>query len=204
MFDDELDLSFFDDESGKDDKAVSYSHRLGKAPVGRRASSEKVLEEMLPWHFEQGDQIHVMSQGDVDSFSYVKHLMRAERFETMTLSTWCLAGEDLDDMEEWLESGKLRHIWLVVGEIFRSSYPEVYAEAHRINDRLPLDVKVFRNHAKVCILNGERSAVIESSANVNTNPRAEQTCITFDDGLARFYQDFYDGIQTFDKSFIVH
>ena len=43
--------------------------------------------------------------------------------------------------------------------------------------------------------------VIESSANVNTNPRTEQTCITIDTGLARFYKEFYDEINNFTKDF---
>ena len=46
---------------------------------------------------------------------------------------------------------------------------------------------------------GDRFAfAIESSANVNTNPRCEQTVITIDRGLAEFYKDFYDGINDFD------
>jgi len=44
-------------------------------------------------------------------------------------------------------------------------------------------------------------AAIESSANINTNPRTEQTVITVDTGLARFYKDFFDGIKSFERNF---
>ena len=61
---------------------------------------------------------------------------------------------------------------------------------------------MFRNHAKVMILLGERfDAVIESSANVNTNPRTEQTVITVDSELARWYKEFFDGIKSFERNF---
>lgn len=53
---------------------------------------------------------------------------------------------------------------------------------------------VSRNHAKVMaglhIASGF-ALVIESSANVNTNPRAEQTTLTVDRSLYDFYADAF-------------
>ena len=43
------------------------------------------------------------------------------------------------------------------------------------------------------------SFAIETSANINTNPRTEQGTITLDDGLFRFYKDYFDGIASFEK-----
>lgn len=50
---------------------------------------------------------------------------------------------------------------------------------------------------------GERfDFVIESSANVNTNPRSECTVITIDTELARFYkEEIFDNIQSFNRDF---
>jgi len=56
-------------------------------------------------------------------------------------------------------------------------------------------VAMFRNHAKIYCGFGERfDFVIESSANINTNPRTENTVITIDTGLAKFYKSFCDVI----------
>lgn len=41
---------------------------------------------------------------------------------------------------------------------------------------------------------GQLPFTIESSANVNTNPRTEQTVLTIDAGLADFYFDWFDKI----------
>ena len=61
---------------------------------------------------------------------------------------------------------------------------------------------MFRNHAKVFCGFGERfDFTIESSANVNTNPRTENTVITLDTGLALFYKEFFDGIVSFERNF---
>lgn len=59
-----------------------------------------------------------------------------------------------------------------------------------------------RNHSKVMVLFGEKfDAVIESSANVNTNPRIENTVITVDSELALWYKNFFDGIKSFERNF---
>ena len=52
------------------------------------------------------------------------------------------------------------------------------------------------------VLLGERfNAVIESSANVNTNPRIENTVVTVDSELAYWYKEFFDGIKSFERNF---
>ncbi len=57
-------------------------------------------------------------------------------------------------------------------------------------------VAVFRNHSKVMAGFGERfDFAVEGSANLNSNPRCEQTVITVDEGVARFYKE-----EIFDKS----
>ena len=43
--------------------------------------------------------------------------------------------------------------------------------------------------------------MIESSANVDTNPRIEQTCITIDEGLAGFYKSFFDQMIDYDQRY---
>ena len=52
------------------------------------------------------------------------------------------------------------------------------------------------------IVFGDRfDAVIESSANVNTNPRSENTVITVDRTLARDYLEIFNGIVPFNRDF---
>jgi len=48
---------------------------------------------------------------------------------------------------------------------------------------------------------GDWAFTIESSANINTNARAENTVITRDDGLYRFYKNYFDSIISFEKNF---
>lgn len=59
---------------------------------------------------------------------------------------------------------------------------------------------VFRNHSKIYAGEGDKFAfAIETSANINTNPRTEQGVVTIDRGLYEFYKAYFDGIESFEK-----
>lgn len=113
-----------------------------------------------------------------------------------------MAYTDVLELEQWLQKGYVRHIDVYLGEFFRSSYPVIYAKLKEVVESCHGRVAVFRNHSKVIAGFGPRfDFVIEASANLNTNPRTEQFCITVDTELATFYKDYYDGINSFTKDF---
>lgn len=65
-------------------------------------------------------------------------------------------------------------------------------------------VATFRNHSKVMLLANpgqHRYLVVESSANINTNPRTEQTAVTADAGLFHHYLDFFNEVKSFNANF---
>lgn len=137
----------------------------------------------------------------MDSLTFFKHVLRQQRVHYLALSTWCMAGEDVDDLRDWHRRGMLGRVDFYVGEIFPGSYPEVY---DAVLDFLPEcggRLVVFRNHAKVMAVVGERfDVLIESSANVNTNPRSENTVLTVDRQLVADYIELFNGIKSFDHS----
>ncbi len=61
---------------------------------------------------------------------------------------------------------------------------------------------VFRNHAKIFAGTGSKFEFsVESSANINTNPRTENATISISNEMFHFYKDFFDGIKSFDRTF---
>ena len=63
-------------------------------------------------------------------------------------------------------------------------------------------VAVFRNHSKVYAGYNEKEGFyfgIQTSANINTNPRTEQGSITIDKAIFDFYYNYYSGIISFEK-----
>ena len=64
-------------------------------------------------------------------------------------------------------------------------------------------IVVARNHSKVTLMHQADTdyfLVAESSANVNTNPRIEQTALHASRELFDFYLDFFHGLKTIDKA----
>ena len=61
---------------------------------------------------------------------------------------------------------------------------------------------IFRNHSKVMAIEGERfDCLIESSANVNTNPRSENTVVTVDRELTADYIRLFSEIVPFNRDY---
>ena len=200
------DLSVFFSEEPKPeelnvDKSVQVKATVNKHKM-RRVLSELALEKELTWHFEQGVSYHVISFGDVDALTYLRCIVKQQRIKYALISTWCMASEDIAEIRSWLEKGYIGRCDFFVGEIFKASYYRQYEELIALCKELGGRVAICRNHSKVMVAIGERfDAVIESSANVNTNPRIENAVITVDSELAHWYKDFYDGIKSFERNF---
>lgn len=184
----------------EDAPSIRISHRKGHRHLTRKAASEHALENAINWHYQEGDCYHCFSFGDVDSFSFFKHVLRQERIEYAALSTWCMAGEDVTELQNFYRRGLIGRVDFYLGEIFRSSYPEVYDMVQEFIKECGGRMVIFRNHSKVMAIKGERfDVVIESSANINTNPRSENTVVTVDHDLAEAYIQLFSEITPFNK-----
>lgn len=188
----------------KTEAGIARAHRARARHQLRRANAEKTLSEILPQHIEAGDSWHVISRGDIDALSYLRHaLASVTHFDSVVLSTWCIAKPDMDELAAWLDTGRIEHLALYAGEIFPSQYGDEYEAALRMADEYGMKLVIAKNHSKV-ILAGNRELdywlTMEGSANVNTNPRIEQTTISNDKPLFDFYSEFFDGIRSIDRN----
>lgn len=189
--------------------ASAEAHATAKAKVTRRKSrvktrrlkSEAHIAEILP-ALENGYSYHVMSQGDVDSLTFLSHLLKTRRLDYCLLSTWCMAMADVEQMAAWLKDGQIGRLDAYVGEIFPNQYVDEFVALCDAVRQTGGRVAVFRNHSKIFAGTGPDGAfAIESSANINTNPRAEQTAIHMSQDLFDHYKAFFDGITPFNKDF---
>ena len=168
----------------------------------RRAFSEsKLLDAMGIEPLKENTSYHFITAGDVDSLSYLKIILLHQNLEYCLFSTWCMSAEDILQFDEWLESGKIKKLDAYVGEIFPNSYK---IEWKMLNDLLAKHncgrVAVFKNHSKIYAGYGDKFYFgIETSANINTNPRTENGCITINKDLFQFYKNYFDGIKSFEK-----
>lgn len=171
----------------------------------RRAFSEvRMLEAMKYVQLQDGCTYNFITAGDVDSLSFLKVVLNQHNLDYMLCSTWCMAVEDILQIQQWHEAGRIKKFDMYMGEIFHGSYKiewnmvkKFYAEHPDVGR-----VAVFKNHSKIyagCNVADGFYFGIQTSANINTNPRTEQGSITVDKGIFDFYKDYFDGINSFEK-----
>ena len=181
-------------------KEISYYHTTKH--VYRRAFSELSLLDLcenIP--FENGNSIHFITAGNIDSLSFLKLILRKQNLNYCLFSTWCMAPEDILQFDEWLKEGKIKKLDAYVGEIFPTTYKKEFEFLKEVfkNNNCGR-IAVFKNHSKIYAGYGNDFYFgIESSANINTNPRTENACITIDKGIFEFYKEYFDGIKSFEQ-----
>jgi hypothetical protein len=187
-----------DDSKHKRPPRSTCIKRNDKA-IYRRAFSETQLLDILPLNMKDGESYHCITGGDVDSLSYLKIILRQQDLDYCLFSTWCMASEDIHQFEDWLDSGKIKKLDAYVGEIFPGTYHEEYHLLKSIVEGHGGRVAVFRNHSKIFAGYGDKFYFgIEGSANINTNPRTENGCITIGKEIFDFYFNYFNGINSFE------
>jgi len=170
--------------------------------IYRRAYSETQLLDIVGNDFKNGEVYNCITGGDVDGLSFLKVVLRQQNLDYVLMSTWVMANDDILQIEEWLEEGKIKKCDIYVGEIFSKTYSVEYKELKRIITPLIGRVAIFKNHSKIFAGYGDKFHFgIQTSANINTNPRCENGSITINEDIFHFYKDYFDGINTFDAEY---
>lgn len=179
--------------------AISYQHSTKH--LYRRAYSELTLLDLMnDCDFNNDDCYHFITAGNIDSLSFLKIILRKQNLDYCLFSTWCMAPEDILQFDEWLKQGKIKKLDAFVGEIFPNTYKKEFEFLKEVfkNNNCGR-IAVFKNHSKIYAGYGEKFYFgIESSANINTNPRTENCCITIGDGIYNFYKEYFDNIKSFE------
>ncbi len=197
MWDDDLD-DWPEDRKAKkkkvsEEEAKARAERTRSRHIMRRAMSEHRLREILDWRLEEGTAYHVISGGDVDMLSFVRVIVESQPIDYLMVSTWVMSLDDAEEMADWLAKGYVKRIDLYAGERSIEHYARVWDFMEGVLPRYGGRMVTFKNHSKVSVLYGrDLDVVIESSANMNEDPRCEQTAITVSTDLADFYKAYFD------------
>lgn len=168
----------------------------------RRILSEAAIEKELPWHFEAGVSYHVLSWGDVDSLTYLRLIVKQQHIKYAFVTSWTMAATDAEEIGLWLEKGYIDRIDFYLGEIVTNTKEQVKKILYEIGKKFNCKIAMLRNHSKIIVAFGDLfDVVVESSANLNTNPRIEQAVITRDTNLALFYKNLFDEFQPFNLDY---
>lgn len=167
-----------------------------------RMISDKNIEELLPWHFEEGAAYHCLSYGGIDAWSYLKFILKQQRLKYCLISSWIISPNDADAIKERVEAGDIGKVDFYVGDIFKGGYRGAYNKTLETVELCNGRVAIFHNHCKIIAGFGEKfDFAIESSTNLNVNLRLEQTTIYINRELALWYKEYFDEIHAFNRDF---
>lgn len=157
----------------------------------RRANGVYELCKQMMEKPVAGKSYHIITGGHVDLLSHLRWLMlHWKRIRRVFISAWAISGPDILLCKEWLESGEIGELELLLGDIFPSKYKMEWAKLMEMYDS-GIITTIYKStiHSKVMLVLAEDGTkiVIESSANCNMNPRIEQSCVTVSDKLFDFY-----------------
>ena len=137
LFDTSEDLGEREDAPVQKGKTSMRCHTVrGKQIFDVRCfNSEAALLGNAPWHFESGKIYHVISGGDVDSLTFLRHVVRQQHLRFCLVSSWCYGVEDVSEMGSWLDRGAVDRFDFYSGEIAKASYAMCAAELSDIARR---------------------------------------------------------------------
>lgn len=184
-------------EPDNDGRSAKMIKSAPKHYVYRRASSEVQLLELMDYEpIEENVTYNFITAGDVDCLSFFKIIMnKVKVIDELVISTWCIASEDVAQLERWVKAGRIKKMDIYLGEVNSAG---AHFKIEQMYDRYPNlgRWRKFKNHAKIFAGHGGGLYFgIQSSANVNTNPRCEQASITTTREIYEFYKQYYDSVR---------
>ena len=122
--------------------------------------------------FMHGDSILGLTKGQFSLIDLLNATLDKTGPAKMVLSTWTAAGQDVTDILDFCDAGRVLAARFLVDLTFQRRTP---ALAHRIRKTFGRDaIRVANNHAKFALLASPRwKVVIRTSMNLNFNPRNE-------------------------------
>lgn len=177
-------------------QAMRRQHRIHT----RRVRNDAELQRLLPATVSAGDSWHVLSTGDIDVLSFMRHLIAGcGHVDRALVTTWRINRDDLEQIQAWLDAGHIERFDLIIDQRFGRLAPDEYQLAQQIAADYGGSVHCCLNHAKVTLLSAPHAGqwlVVESSANVNTNHRLEQTALHNSRALFDFYAQALDRVRS--------
>lgn len=168
-----------------------------------RTTSEILLEDVMPWHFQNGCAYHIFAYGTIMSISFLRLILKQQPLEYLSISSLSMSPTDLAILEKWVDKGLVKRLDLYAHQFVGAQQMSCYTTAFELAKKTGGRVGLLRNHSKVMTGFGEKfDFVIEGSANLCSNGNCEQVCINIDSGLARWYkEEIFDNIQSFNRDF---
>lgn len=143
--------------------------------------------------FGHETRIHGLTKGQFSLLDLITSTIDTIGPSHMQISTWTAAKTDVRTCCEWMKAGQILSSRWLVDLTFQRRTPEL---AHTIRELFGAEsIRVAQNHCKLVLLhNDDWRVVIQTSMNLNFNPRFENFTVAHDPDLHAFYGGIFDEV----------
>jgi len=164
------------------------SHRRSIRDLRRQQSAAESIAEL-----DHTTQIVGFTKGQFSVIDLIRAALDITGRAELDISTWTAANTDVSTVCDFVGEGVVTRSRWLVDLTFQRRSPQL---ANRIRQTFGLDaIRVAKNHAKFALIGNEDwRVVIQTSMNLNFNPRFENFAIAHDPELFAFYKTILDEV----------
>ena len=134
--------------------------------------------------------------GGFCSVNFIKHVANKEIIEELTASTLRIGEKQFIYLSNLCKTGKLKKAAFFIGSIMKedikSDKYDYYTKFFEISKQYGWESFVVNNHSKIILMRtANNHYVLETSSNLNDNPKIEQYSFENSKELYDFYYDFF-------------
>lgn len=141
--------------------------------------------------FDHDTEIYGFTKGQFSVIDVLQHLIGITGPASIVISTWTAANADVSTVLDFVDSGELVSARWLVDLTFQRRTPELASRIRQVFGRD--SIRVAKNHAKFALItNADWKIMIQTSMNLNFNPRFENFSVAHDPELHDFHQTIID------------
>ena len=162
-------------------------------------SEERQLGALLGKPPKKNETYKILSfKGGVSSIGFISFVANLEKIEELYVSTFRVGKKQFNIICNLIDCGKIDHATVITSDfqaIAENEKYDYFDYEQGKADEYGITFKTAHNHSKIiCMKTTNNFYVIETSSNLNENPKIEQFSLENDSKLYAFYREFMEAI----------
>lgn len=202
----DLDLDLLDlnlDLGPTDGEAIDIRHLVLKSQNKEKVffsleAEKRQLKTALPQMPTKNESYRMLSvKGGFSSISLIAHIAQTEKIESLYVSTFRVGVRQFEVLMDLRRKGLLESVSIITSGL-QGENQKNYDYLTPVLDGCKKNgwrICELNNHSKVILAKTKNgNYVIETSSNLNENPKIEQFIVENDEGLFDWYRDFFEAV----------
>ncbi|MEG1185703.1 MAG: hypothetical protein RSD63_08735 [Eubacterium sp.] len=159
------------------------------------------LEEIMPELPEDDEVFKILSNGGFSSIAFVKSVADKTRIDEMLATTLRVGRKHLEVIDVLYKNGAIGKVKFIIGSLMKNDSERgvkygYYDDLKKKCDENGWEISISNNHSKILLMDTKKGKfVLETSSNLNENPKMEQFSFEKSEELFNMYMNFFKGVK---------